>query len=220
VGVPMRLSYHGRSHYNVLVDPTVADVGEGLGLPGYEPGLADRMQVEEAQAASEASALEAQLMLSVADASDVDATQDALLQAALAASAAEARHAQLQDCGGDASGASWSGESSERAWDGSCGRTGADTDAASAPNQYKVQDVAKPLPSSLPGTAQFAPTTPKGGSAAVDTNATGVGADGALALSEEVRMLLAMGFSLPRAVQAHAQFGNDLDSMLEYLTRD
>jgi hypothetical protein len=29
-----------------------------------------------------------------------------------------------------------------------------------------------------------------------------------------------MGFSLPRAVQAHAQFGDDLDSMLEFLTSD
>ena len=39
-------------------------------------------------------------------------------------------------------------------------------------------------------------------------------------VSETVQQLVAMGFSLPRAVQAHAQFGDDLDSMLEYLTSD
>ena len=36
-------------------------------------------------------------------------------------------------------------------------------------------------------------------------------------VSEAVQNLLAMGFSLPRAVQAHAQFGDDLESMLAYL---
>ena len=45
---PLRLSYHGRSHYNVLYDPDVADVGEGLGLPGLQPGHADKAQVQRA----------------------------------------------------------------------------------------------------------------------------------------------------------------------------
>ena len=104
-GAPLRLSYHGRSHYNVIVDPTVADVGDGLGLPGFHPGLADRMQVEQAQQASETSAIESQLLLSARDASDVDATQDALLQAALAASAAEA-------------GVGWAGGAVAASWPG------------------------------------------------------------------------------------------------------
>ena len=30
---PLRLSYHGRNHYNVIFDPTHADAGVGLGLP-------------------------------------------------------------------------------------------------------------------------------------------------------------------------------------------
>ena len=45
-GTPLQLSYHGRSHYNVIIDPARADVGEGLGLPNFQPGLADRMQIE------------------------------------------------------------------------------------------------------------------------------------------------------------------------------
>jgi len=35
-----------------------------------------------------------------------------------------------------------------------------------------------------------------------------------------VQQLLAMGFALPRAVQAAEIFGNDLDSCLEFLTAD
>ena len=66
--LPLRLSYHGRSHYNVLFDPTIADVGEGLGLPGLQPGQADVMQMEQAVYASEESALEAQLLYEAATA--------------------------------------------------------------------------------------------------------------------------------------------------------
>ncbi|VDM72352.1 unnamed protein product [Strongylus vulgaris] len=33
--VPIRLSYHGSSHYNSVVDPFAPAVGVGLGLPGY-----------------------------------------------------------------------------------------------------------------------------------------------------------------------------------------
>ena len=89
---PLRLAYHGRSHYNVLVDPRQADVGEGLGLPGLQPGLADRMQLAEAVDASEASALEAQLIQEAAASSEMDMTQDAILQGARATPAAARRH--------------------------------------------------------------------------------------------------------------------------------
>ena len=180
-GAPLRLSYHGRSHYNVIVDPTVADVGDGLGLPGFHPGLADRMQVEQAQQASETSAIESQFLSSARDASDVDATQDALLQAALAASAAEAGVGWAGEAGGadwpgagigpwagvaawggdasgDASGASFGGAGEPSA---SCGHTGADADAvstvASAPSPFDVHEFAKPP--ALPVYSPWAPAT-------------------------------------------------------------
>ncbi|KHJ88675.1 OTU-like cysteine protease [Oesophagostomum dentatum] len=35
VHAPIRLSYHGSSHYNSVVDPFAPAVGVGLGLPGY-----------------------------------------------------------------------------------------------------------------------------------------------------------------------------------------
>lgn len=50
---PIRLSYHDRSHYNAVIDPLVPTAGLGLGLPGLQPGLADKMQVAKAVAESD-----------------------------------------------------------------------------------------------------------------------------------------------------------------------
>ncbi len=36
---PIRLSYHGRIHYNSVVDPCQATIGVGLGLAGFTPGV-------------------------------------------------------------------------------------------------------------------------------------------------------------------------------------
>lgn len=45
---PIRLSYHDGNHYNAIVDPFLPTAGLGLGLPGLEPGLADKMQLKRA----------------------------------------------------------------------------------------------------------------------------------------------------------------------------
>lgn len=50
---PIRLSYHDGNHYNAVVDPLLPTAGLGLGLPGLEPGLADRLQLEKAKEKSE-----------------------------------------------------------------------------------------------------------------------------------------------------------------------
>ena len=62
VAQPLRLTYHGRSHYNALVDPNAPDVGVGLGLPGYRPGLADEMQLQQALGESEQDDIDAQIL--------------------------------------------------------------------------------------------------------------------------------------------------------------
>lgn len=54
--VPIRLSYHDGNHYNAVIDPLVPTAGLGLGLPGLQPGLADKMQVAKAVAESDAAA--------------------------------------------------------------------------------------------------------------------------------------------------------------------
>lgn len=53
---PIRLSYHDGNHYNAVIDPLVPTAGLGLGLPGLQPGLADKMQVAKAVVESDAAA--------------------------------------------------------------------------------------------------------------------------------------------------------------------
>jgi len=45
---PIRLSYHDGNHYNAVIDPLLPTAGLGLGLPGLEPGLADKLQLKKA----------------------------------------------------------------------------------------------------------------------------------------------------------------------------
>ncbi|KAL3789106.1 hypothetical protein HJC23_008568 [Cyclotella cryptica] len=46
---PIRLLYMDGNHYDALIDPLVPTAGLGLGLPGLQPGLADRMQLDRAK---------------------------------------------------------------------------------------------------------------------------------------------------------------------------
>eukprot|EP00979_Chaetoceros_neogracilis_P019208 scaffold11980_cov287-Chaetoceros_neogracile.AAC.4 len=45
---PIRLAYWDGNHYNAVVDPLLPTAGLGLGLPGLQPGLADKLQMEKA----------------------------------------------------------------------------------------------------------------------------------------------------------------------------
>ena len=50
---PIRLSYHDNNHYNAVTDPSNPTAGLGLGLPGLQPGLADKLQVAAATTESD-----------------------------------------------------------------------------------------------------------------------------------------------------------------------
>jgi OTU domain-containing protein 5 len=202
-GAPLRLSYHGRSHYNALFDPAQPDVGEGLGLPGLEPGLADRMQIEQANRESEASALESQLLLQVQGQSmeEMDQTQEAILQAVLKRSLAD-----------------MTGESSDPDACGAC-------EAAYEPGGVKVQLMAAAAltggdAAGGSGSVGAGTAASEGGGLATATTDSAILPHGGAVLGESVQTLLGMGFPLPRAVEAHAHFGDDLDSCLEFLTGD
>jgi len=62
---PIRLSYHDGNHYNAVIDPLCPTAGLGLGLPGLDPGLADRLQMEKAVLLSDIEATDTQLQKSL-----------------------------------------------------------------------------------------------------------------------------------------------------------
>ncbi|KAL6046972.1 OTU domain-containing protein [Balamuthia mandrillaris] len=80
---PLRLSYHHGNHYNSVVDPNNPTFGVGLGLPGLQPGLADKLQLERAQSESELALLEQNLLRQSQLAADWEATELELEEAIL-----------------------------------------------------------------------------------------------------------------------------------------
>ena len=76
--VPIRLCYHRGVHYNSLVDPHMATVGVGLGLPGHVPGSADRNLMRQAVNASEQSLVEQAMLEDKIKATDWEATNEAI----------------------------------------------------------------------------------------------------------------------------------------------
>jgi hypothetical protein len=81
---PIRLSYLDGNHYDAIVDPLVPTAGLGLGLPGLQPGLADKMQLAKAVAESDAAADEMALAQAMKE-SEEDELQRAIKESKLSA---------------------------------------------------------------------------------------------------------------------------------------
>lgn len=77
---PIRLSYHGRMHYNSVVDPYKATIGVGLGLPQLIPGLAEKNLLNEALKKSEEFHIEKTMLDDKIKASDWEATNEELME--------------------------------------------------------------------------------------------------------------------------------------------
>ena len=159
-----------------------------------EPGLADRMQVESALGASESDAIESELLIAAKDASDMIATQDALLEAVLKASAEEAQ--------GSWQPAPWQSAPS-------AGQSAAHSEAQPAVRQQPALWQQQQQASSLQEWADRQADTPgsRGTASVGDEHEHAhaappvvVGGSGE-GLSEVVQQLIAMGFPLGRAVQ-------------------
>uniref|UniRef100_A0A0B6YBP0 ubiquitinyl hydrolase 1 n=1 Tax=Arion vulgaris TaxID=1028688 RepID=A0A0B6YBP0_9EUPU len=75
---PIRLSYHGNVHYNSIVDPYSASIGVGLGLPGLQPGLAERNLMHEAIKSSENFHIEQTMLEDKLRETDWEVTQDSI----------------------------------------------------------------------------------------------------------------------------------------------
>ncbi|XP_064399477.1 OTU domain-containing protein 5-B-like isoform X2 [Halichondria panicea] len=78
---PIRLSYHGRIHYNSVVDPCQATIGVGLGLAGFTPGLADKNLLKDATKESETVHIEQAMLEDKMRSTDWETTYDALEEA-------------------------------------------------------------------------------------------------------------------------------------------
>lgn len=75
--IPIRLSYHDGNHYNAVIDPLIPTAGLGLGLPNLQPGLADKLQMQ--QAVDESSKLHEQRLIDEAHEKDIQlAIQESL----------------------------------------------------------------------------------------------------------------------------------------------
>lgn len=75
---PIRLSYHRSVHYNSVVNPDKATIGVGLGLPGYQPGLADRNLVHDAVRMSEDCHIEQTMLEDKMRETDWEVTQETI----------------------------------------------------------------------------------------------------------------------------------------------
>lgn len=207
---PLRLSYHGRNHYNVIFDPAQPDVGVGLGLPGLQPGLADKSQLDAAKLESEQAAIERDLLTAAQDSSELDATQEAIEAAVMRASRDEylQRPNALMGAGAGAGGASSLGWEFGRAGDG-VGGFAAEGDSAAKRSKASQ-------PQQLAGTAVWEGSDGVGGG----LDAGGWEEPPQPEANETVKTLLAMGFPLARALYAHEVFGDNLENCLEVLTND
>jgi OTU domain-containing protein 5 len=75
---PIRLSYHGNVHYNSVVDPRKATIGVGLGLPGFQPGLADKNLIRDALRQSEDCQIEQTMLEDKLRETDWELTQETI----------------------------------------------------------------------------------------------------------------------------------------------
>ncbi|KAL5014916.1 hypothetical protein ScPMuIL_009186 [Solemya velum] len=75
---PIRISYHQNVHYNSIVNPHKATIGVGLGLPGFQPGLADKNIMGEAVKQSEEVHIEQAMLEDKLKETDWEVTQETI----------------------------------------------------------------------------------------------------------------------------------------------
>eukprot|EP00578_Thalassiosira_sp_NH16_P021618 CAMPEP_0181085646 /NCGR_PEP_ID=MMETSP1071-20121207/5337_1 /TAXON_ID=35127 /ORGANISM="Thalassiosira sp., Strain NH16" /LENGTH=465 /DNA_ID=CAMNT_0023167455 /DNA_START=554 /DNA_END=1951 /DNA_ORIENTATION=- len=75
---PIRLCYMDGNHYNAVVDPLLPTAGLGLGLPGLQPGLADRLQLEQAKNISDDSAMEEKMRCAMEESNRASEKREAM----------------------------------------------------------------------------------------------------------------------------------------------
>ncbi|XP_074644718.1 OTU domain-containing protein 5-like isoform X2 [Tubulanus polymorphus] len=159
--VPIRISYHRNTHYNSVVDPYQPSVGVGLGLPGFQPGLADRNLMRDAVRQSEELQIEQTMLADKLKETDWEVTQETIEEQV-------ARESYLQ----------WLKDNEKRAKHHSSPRTASMTirsprsrnSQQNSPNQLQTSTDDFTLP--VPNPAELLTSTP--GSAMHSTSAVGL----------------------------------------------
>ncbi|PAV74306.1 hypothetical protein WR25_23555 [Diploscapter pachys] len=80
INEPLRLSYHGSTHYNAVVDPFHPTFGVGLGLPGLVAGAADHALITDALRQSETLHIEESMLKDKMSMSDWQKTEEEIKQ--------------------------------------------------------------------------------------------------------------------------------------------
>lgn len=238
---PIRLSYHDGNHYNAVVDPLVPTAGLGLGLPGLQPGLADKMQMSKAMAESDAIADQMQYEKALKD-SEEDEVQRAIKESqlsaehrsshqALAQSDMDATYFDLEQAALEqslASYASFEHGKKQRA-SSTTRRRSKDSSEVAASDTDAIRD-ASPLEASMPTSSAVAslPTTsasspPVAAAASMpsaeasDNNCVPPPLASMDFYPQSVQELVMNGFELQKVIRAYELVGDNFDELLAFL---
>ena len=242
---PIRLSYHDGEHYNAVVDPLLPTAGLGLGLPGLEPGLADRMQLERAKEMSDRSYLdlavresrtEHSLMyekrayaLSDLDAADFDLEQAVLEQSLRSYRSEQGRKKPPRPGRRDrdwddnppptpADAPYWDGPARGGTAGPAAAAAAAATAASPAPWQEARQGTASRATAAAAVAAAAPAPAPPPASASASASASADGdGDGRDEYPQAVQELVMNGFELRRVLKAYDLIGDNFDSLLCFL---
>eukprot|EP00543_Licmophora_paradoxa_P008122 CAMPEP_0202453098 /NCGR_PEP_ID=MMETSP1360-20130828/11147_1 /ASSEMBLY_ACC=CAM_ASM_000848 /TAXON_ID=515479 /ORGANISM="Licmophora paradoxa, Strain CCMP2313" /LENGTH=435 /DNA_ID=CAMNT_0049072095 /DNA_START=170 /DNA_END=1480 /DNA_ORIENTATION=+ len=225
---PIRLSYHDGNHYNAVVDPFVPTAGLGLGLPGLQPGLADKMQM--AKAVRESDQLADQMELE----QTLKKSQDDLLQRAIKESAisVDRMHSDKAVALSDLDATNFELEqavleSSLDAYNQSeNGRKQRATEKQPRPEELENKPNSKdsfPITSSSPPVAAAVPpvaSVPAAASVPLEEPPTASAFLASLTpdqYPQTVQELVMNGFELPKVVKAYELIGDNFDDLLSFL---
>eukprot|EP00526_Cylindrotheca_closterium_P005976 CAMPEP_0113650726 /NCGR_PEP_ID=MMETSP0017_2-20120614/27013_1 /TAXON_ID=2856 /ORGANISM="Cylindrotheca closterium" /LENGTH=568 /DNA_ID=CAMNT_0000563299 /DNA_START=174 /DNA_END=1880 /DNA_ORIENTATION=- /assembly_acc=CAM_ASM_000147 len=241
---PIRLSYHDGNHYNAVVDPLVPTAGLGLGLPGLQPGLADKLQMSKAVAESDAIADQMQYEKALKD-SEEDEVQRAIKESqlsaehrssheALAQSDMDATYFDLEQAALERSLQSYISFEHEKKQCASNNTRQGSADQESSPNNATsatatIRD-ASPLEASMPTSSAVAslPTASASSppvaaaasmpsAAASDDHFVSPPSASMDVYPQTVQELVMNGFELQKVIRAYELVGDNFDELLTFL---
>ncbi|KAG0624303.1 hypothetical protein M758_3G238300 [Ceratodon purpureus] len=185
---PIRLSYHRGNHYNAIIDPCNPAVGAGLGFGSLRGRNVNTEQVKAALNAQQEQQIDKAILAEGRYYSDMELTEQEIERMVMEASRAEYLAGESRRALN-----SWQEETS----------TSAGAEPSSSRTTGRSRNTSELMDSILASNVQpvSLPSAPSEDSE----------------ISESVRMLLFMGFSYLRVMEAYSIFGDNINNMLCYL---